>query len=184
MIKHLKTPLSDNDIKELTSGDIVYISGTLITARDEAHKRAKSTPLPEDLDLSGAVLYHTGPIVKDNVVLAAGPTTSMRMDDYEPDFLEKYDVKLIVGKGGMGEKTKQACIKHNVCHGIYPGGCGVLAANAVKKVDREIWPDLGMPEAVWVLTVEDFGPVTINIDSKGGDLMTDNIKKYREKAGI
>ncbi len=182
MVKYLKTPISEEDIRELRAGDVVYITGTMVTGRDEAHKRAVKENAQPGIDLTGLVLYHAGPIVKDNVVLAAGPTTSKRMEAYQADFLKMHGVKLIVGKGGMGEKTSEACKTLGVCHGIYPGGCAVLAAAAVKEIKDEIWPDLGMPEAMWVMEVENFGPVIINIDTVGGNLIGDNVKKFKERA--
>lgn len=184
MIKYLKTPISDDDIKSLRTGDVVYISGTMVTGRDEAHKRAVCEMEEPGIDLKGLVLYHAGPIIKDNEVIACGPTTSKRMEAYEADFIDKFGIKLIVGKGGMGEKTRAACVKNVCLHAIYPGGCAVLAADSMKKIKDEIWPDLGMPEAMWVLEVENFGPCIVNIDANGGDMVAENIKGFKERAGI
>lgn len=183
MVKYLKTPITDDVIKSLKTGDVVYISGTMVTGRDEAHKRAVCENVHPGIDLSGLVLYHAGPIVKDNEIIACGPTTSKRMEAYEADFIKKYGVKLIIGKGGMGDKTREACIENVCAHAIYPGGCAVIAADSMKQIKDEIWPDLGMPEAMWVLEVENFGPCMINIDTYGGDMVAENVKAFKERVG-
>ncbi|NOZ31175.1 MAG: fumarate hydratase, partial [Crenarchaeota archaeon] len=117
---HLKTPLTDEDVEKLRVGDIVYITGIMVTARDEAHKEIletleKGEKLP--IDLKGLVLYHCGPVARKRPdgsweIVAAGPTTSMRMESVEAEFIEKTGVKMIVGKGGMGKRTAEAMKKH------------------------------------------------------------------------
>ena len=113
-----KTPIGDSEAREPRIGDIVYVTGTVVTARDAGHRRAlellnKGIKLP--VDLKGLAVYHMGPVVKkvDDgwKVISAGPTTSARLEAYEAEFLEKTGAKLIIGKGGMGAKTAQACKK-------------------------------------------------------------------------
>ena len=152
----------------------MYLTGTVITARDAAHRRAleflkKGEKLP--VDFHGLAVYHMGPIVKkagdEWKVVSAGPTTSTRLEMYEAEFLEKTGAKLVIGKGGMGPKTAEACKKLGTAYAIYTGGAGALAAKAIREVRGVEWLDLGSPEALWILDVEDFGPLTVTIDSEG-----------------
>ncbi|MCK5631926.1 fumarate hydratase C-terminal domain-containing protein [Candidatus Bathyarchaeota archaeon] len=176
----LKTPISEADIRRLHVNDIVYITGTIVTARDQAHKRAlqlhrEQTKIP--IDLQGLAVFHCGPIVKKEgdqwTVVAAGPTTSTRMDIFEDEFIESFNVRVIIGKGGMGQRTTDAMQKNGAIYGAFTGGAAVLAAKAIKKVQRVEWLDLGMPEALWILETEDFGPLTVAIDSHGRNLFSD-----------
>ncbi len=189
-IYHLRTPLKEEDIEKLRIGDIVYLSGTVFTARDEAHAKileliGKGESLP--MDFKGLALYHCGPVVrkKDDKyeIVAAGPTTSMRMESVEADFLEKTGVKMVIGKGGMGSKTAEAMKKHKAVYATFTGGAAVLAAVAVKRVVNVYWlEELGIPEAVWVLEVEEFGPLVVTIDSTGRNYYEEKLSKAREKA--
>ena len=175
---HLTIPLCKSDVTQLNAGDIIYLTGTVFTARDEAHARIleveeKGEPLPFDLD--GAVIYHCGPLMQqiDNKwrVVAAGPTTSGRMSKMTPSLLERFNVRALIGKGGMqnvSESLKDRCV-----YLAYTGGCAALAAESIKNVSNVHWLDLGMPEAVWELDVVEFGPLVVGIDSKGCDLLSD-----------
>ncbi len=167
------TPIGDES-RKLRIGDILYVTGTVITARDAAHRRAlellnKGEKLP--IDFRGLAVYHMGPIVRkvgeEWKVFSAGPTTSTRLEAYEAEFLEKTGAKIVIGKGGMGAKTADACKRLGAAYAIYTGGAGALAAKAIKKVKGVEWLDLGSPEALWVLEVEDFGPLTVIIDPEG-----------------
>jgi len=131
---YLKTPISEESIRKLRAGDIVYVSGIMITARDAAHRRMleylkEGKPLP--VDLEGGVLYHCGPVVRKKngewEVVAAGPTTSARMELYEATVIEKFGIRIVVGKGGMGSKTAEACKKYGAVYTIFTGGAAVLA---------------------------------------------------------
>ena len=164
---HLKTPLKKEDIEKLNAGDIVYLSGEILTARDEAHARIlemgeKKEELP--FFLEGAVIYHCGPLMRKTEnggwkVVSAGPTTSGRMSKMTPPLLKAHQVRAIIGKGGM--KDVVDALKNGSVYLAYTGGL-----------------DLGMPEAVWVLRVEDFGPLIVGIDTKGKDIFAE----VREKA--
>ena len=185
---HLRTPLTESDIRKLSAGDIIYVSGILVTARDAAHKRIhqyldESRPLP--FNLNGLALYHSGPLAKKVdgrwVILAAGPTTSMRMEDLEYKVIESLGVKLIIGKGGMGEKTVKAMMKHCAAYAMFTGGAAVLAAEHIREVKDVIWMDLGMPEAVWIIEVEDFGPLIVTIDSYGNNLVERTIAEAERR---
>lgn len=184
----LKTPLSEEDVRKLRVGDIVYLTGVIYTARDAAHRRIMEylkagKPLP--FDLRNGAIYHCGPVVakKDGqwIVVAGGPTTSTRMELYEYDVIEKLGVRMVIGKGGMGKKTAEACVKYGAVYVTYTGGAAVLAAQSIKRVIDVHWLDLGIPEAVWVLEVENFGPLVVAIDSTGRNLIEEVVEKSVKK---
>ena len=184
----LKTPLSEGDVRRLRVGDIVYLSGVIYTARDAAHRRIieyvrEGKRLP--FDLSGGVVYHCGPVVqkKDGewIVLASGPTTSTRMELYEAEVIERLGVRMVIGKGGMGKRTAEACARYGAVYATFTGGAGVLAAQAIKRVIDVYWLDLGIPEAVWVLEVEDFGPLIVAIDSTGRNLIEEVVEESNRR---
>jgi len=179
-IHRLKTPISEEEIRRLAINDTLYISGTMVTARDKAHKRAlhlakEAKALP--INLEGLAVFHCGPVMRKQdgvwVAVAAGPTTSTRLEAYESAFIRHFKPRLIVGKGGMGEKTTEAMAEYGAVYGAFTGGAAVLAAKAVKKVAAVEWLDLGMPEAMWVLEVENFGPMVVAIDSHGNNAFRD-----------
>jgi fumarate hydratase subunit beta len=183
----LKTPISEEDVRKLKVNDVLYITGIMVTARDAAHKRAldffkEGKKLP--IDLQGLAVFHCGPIVKKEekkwVIVAAGPTTSTRMDIFEDDFIKNFKVRVIVGKGGMGKRTTDAMKKYGAVYGAFTGGAAILAANAIKEVKRVEWLDLGMPEALWILAVEEFGPLTVAIDTQGKNLFDEVGKRVEE----
>jgi fumarate hydratase subunit beta len=183
----LKTPISEEDVRKLNVNDVIFITGTMITARDAAHRRAlelhnEGKGLP--LDLQGLAVFHCGPIVKEEddkwIIVAAGPTTSTRMDIFEDEFIKNFKVRVVIGKGGMGKRTTDAMKKYGAVYGAFTGGAAVLAAKAVKNVRSVEWYDLGMPEAMWVMEVEDFGPLTIAIDARGNNLFENVMKKVEE----
>lgn len=184
----LKTPIDEKEVRKIKVEDILYISGTAITGRDEAHIRAleflehgKKMPL----DFKGLVLYHCGPLVKKGdgewSVVAAGPTTSMRMESLEAQFIEKFRPSVIVGKGGMGKKTAEAAKKFGAVYCDFTGGAAVLAANAIEEVLGVEWLDLGMPEALWVLKIREFGPLVVTIDSNGNNFHDDLTREIEAK---
>ncbi|MHA1637088.1 MAG: FumA C-terminus/TtdB family hydratase beta subunit, partial [Candidatus Thorarchaeota archaeon] len=175
---HLTTPISEEDTRKLKVGDIVYVTGEHVyTARDEAHERAlhmfdKGEKPP--VDFEGSVIYHVGPVAwqKDGKwkIVSAGPTTSIRMELFEDEFLRKYKARILVGKGGMGAKTLAALKEVGSVYCSYTGGCGALAAKGLKEVRAYEWQDLGMPEALWVITAEEFGPLLVTMDSHGNSM--------------
>jgi fumarate hydratase subunit beta len=172
-VHRLGTSLMDGDVKRLRVGDVAYLSGELYTMRDMAHMRAIEILRGKErlpFDLRGRVVYHCGPIVRGREVISAGPTTSMRMESMEPDLIRLSGLKGIVGKGGMGTGTLEALRKFGVVYLEYPGGVGALAARDSKGVKEVYWKDLGDPEAVWVITVEDFGPCFVTMDAHGETL--------------
>jgi len=135
--------------------------------------------------LNGMAILHAGPIVAkeegDWKMVSIGPTTSMRMEVHEKEFIKQTGVKLIIGKGGMGPETVEGCAKHKAVHAVFPGGCAVLAATGVEEIEKVEWLDLGMPEALWVSRVKNFGPLIISIDTKGNNLFEANKKTFNQK---
>ena len=176
MEHRLKTPLGKDCVCGLCAGDVVYLSGRIVTARDEAHGRilailSRGEALP--FDLSGSVVYHCGPLVKGNgtgwTVVSAGPTTSERMAGMTPDLLERSGLSGIIGKGGM--RGLVDVFRSNGCvYLAYPGGCAALAAERINRVIGVHWLDLGVAEAVWEFEVDGFGPLIVGIDSNGVDI--------------
>lgn len=170
---HLTLPVSSDLIKQLHIGDILYITGDVFTARDEAHKtmlQMEKNSLP--FDPKTMALYHCGPLMKKQKdgwqVVSAGPTTSGRMELFEDKFIEKFGVNIIIGKGGMGEKTKDALQRHSAVYTAYTGGAGALAAERIEDTPAVYWlEEFGMPEAVWIFTVKEFGPLIVAMDAYG-----------------
>jgi L(+)-tartrate dehydratase beta subunit len=186
MKKILTTPLKDEDLESLNIGDVVYLTGTLVTCRDVAHRRLIEQGRELPVDLRGGAIFHAGPIVCQNddgtyEMVSIGPTTSMRMEKFEKEFIRKTGVKLIVGKGGMGLETQEGCVENKAVHAIFPGGCAVLAATKVEKIEAAEWTDLGMPETLWVNKVSEFGPLIISIDTKGRNLIEENKQVFNQK---
>jgi L(+)-tartrate dehydratase beta subunit len=183
MKKVLTAPIKDVDLKDLKVGDIIYYTGEISTCRDIGHKRVLKDGAP--INLAGGAIFHAGPIVKEEngkfEIISIGPTTSMRMESVEAEFLEKTGVKLLVGKGGMGQKTADACKKLKAVHTVFPGGCAVVAAALVKEVTSANFLDLGMAEAFFTLKVEAFGPLVVAIDVEGNNLFEMNRKLFEQK---
>lgn len=185
MIK-LTMPISDVEIRKLKVGDTVLLSGVMLTGRDAVHKWMidtfieKKVPVSASDDeiyqsikpqLDGGVIYHCGPVVSgldtgDYKFVAAGPTTSIREEPYQGRVMEHFNIKGVIGKGGMGAKTLAACesVPGVYFHAI--GGAATLIAQSVKKVLGVHKMEFGVPEAIWVLNVVDF-PVVVTMDSHG-----------------
>jgi len=183
--KILTTPISNEDLESLTAGDIVYLTGQMVTCRDMGHRRLIELGIPLPVDLQGGAILHAGPIVRRTgdgwEMVSIGPTTSMRMEGYEREFIRQTGVKLVIGKGGMGPQTLEGCRESKAVHAIFPGGCAVLAATQVEEIERVEWLDLGMPEALWVSRVKEFGPLIITIDTKGSNLIDANKATFNER---
>ncbi|HNO92561.1 MAG TPA: FumA C-terminus/TtdB family hydratase beta subunit [Anaerolineales bacterium] len=186
-MKSITTPISDEAIRDLKVGDSVALSGMMVTGRDAAHKWMMETfikktraPQGDDLQvyeelkklLHGSVIYRCGPVVsgldtKEYKFLAAGPTTSIREEPYQADVMKHFNVKGVIGKGGMGAKTLKGCQE---TPGVYLhaiGGAASFLAQTVVKVHGVFKMEFGVPEAMWVIEVKDF-PVVVTMDSHGG----------------
>ena len=178
MKRDVKLPIDEATARALRVGDIVYLTGRLFTARDEAHhlmlerhRRGEAIPF----DAAAMALFHCGPVVRQTdgrwEVIAAGPTTSVRMELFEDRFLEAFRTRIVIGKGGMGDRTQAALEKGGAVYAHYTGGAGALAAQRITAVPAVHWLDeLGMPEAAWIFEVERFGPLLVAMDSAGGNL--------------
>ena len=188
----LKIPIPLAEIKKLRTGDVIYVSGTIVTARDEAHKKAlelheEGKKLP--VDFKGIGVFHCGPIMRKTAsgweTVAAGPTTSDRMEIFEDQFIEAFRPAVIIGKGGMGERTSKACQKHGCVYTAFTGGAALLASRGIKAVKDVYWlEELGMPECLWVYEVDNFGPLIVTIDTHGGNLtakVAETVRARRDK---
>lgn len=187
MMKQITTPVSDEAIRDLKVGDTVAISGMMVTGRDAAHKWMIDTfikktrpPQGDDLQvyeelkklLNGSIIYHCGPVVtgldtKNYKFIAAGPTTSIREEPYQADVMKHFNVKGVIGKGGMGAKTLKGCQETPSVYFHAIGGAASFLAQTVTKVHGVFKMDFGVPEAMWVIEVKEF-PVVVTMDSHGG----------------
>ena len=183
--KILTTPISAEDIKDLKVGDIVYLTGRMVTCRDVAHRRVIEEGLELPVDVKDKAILHAGPIIAEKdgkyEMISVGPTTSMRMEKFEEEFIDKTGVRIIIGKGGMGEGTARGCKKNKALHLVIPAGNAVWAATRVKEIVDAQWKDLGMPETLWVCDVEEFGPLIVSIDSEGNNIFEQNKVIYNER---
>ena len=171
MERKLNVPIKDENLDELKAGDVVYLTGNILTARDQAHKRLLERGAP--LNIEGAVLFHAGPIITQEdgkyKMVAIGPTTSMRMNPYQSDVLDM-GPKIVIGKGGMDDNVREALIRNKSLYVVATGGCAALYVDAVEEIVSVNCLDLGMPEAMWNLKVKDFGPLIVAMDSEGNSL--------------
>jgi len=175
----LRLPLDETRVRNLEVGAGVELTGRMITGRDAAHKwlleeyREEVAPF-----LEGTVIYHCGPVVRQlddgsYEFVASGPTTSIREEPYQADVIERYGLRGVIGKGGMGLKTLAGLEKSGALYLHAVGGAAQVLAEAVKKVERVFMlEEFGVPEALWVIEVEKF-PVMVTMDARGGSLHTE-----------
>lgn len=171
----IDVPLTEEAARRLAVGDEVEIFGTIVTARDAAHKlMVEKRPDFVRPVLQGGAIYHCGPVMakKDGrwIAVAAGPTTSIREEPYEAAVMEEYGVRAVIGKGGMGQKTLAACEKVGAVYLHAVGGAAVSIAETIKEItDVYMLEELGVPEAFWVMRVEGLRAV-VTMDSRGRSL--------------
>ena len=173
---HLTLPCSISDIKEIYAGDIVYLSGLIVTGRDQVHKRileyvsSKRALPPEFNKIKGSAIYHMGPIVAKDAdsyrIISGGPTTSSRMNPFQSDVNRILDLRFVIGKGGMSGVDWNGT---NCLYLQFPGGAGAIASKLIKNVSCVVWDELG-PESAWFLEIEEFGPLVVAIDLHGKNL--------------
>lgn len=180
MKKYVRAPLNIQDVKKLSAGDYVYITGTIYTARDAAHKRMdealkNSEALP--LDLENNIIYYLGPSParEGRPIGSAGPTTASRMDKYTPALLD-LGLRGMIGKGKRSDDVKEAIVRNNAVYFAAVGGAGALLAQSIKSSEVIAYDDLGT-EAIRKLEVENF-PVIVVIDAEGNDLYQTAIKDF------
>jgi fumarate hydratase subunit beta len=189
MTKKLTIPISNDAILDLKVGDSVLLSGVMITGRDAVHKWLSDTfikqtrqPSGDDVEvyqairpiLNGGLIYHCGPVVggldtKQYRFVAAGPTTSIREEPYQGDVMQHFNMKGVIGKGGMAAKTLKACQEVPAVYFHAIGGAASLIAESVQKVLGVYKLDFGVPEAIWVIEVKDF-PAVVTMDAHGASL--------------
>lgn len=182
----LTTPITEQDLEGLHIGDIIYLNGDMTTCRDVAHRRLVEGGRELPVDVRNAAIFHAGPIVRpledDRFeMVSIGPTTSMRMEKFEKEFVEKTGVRVIIGKGGMGPGTEYACKHHKAIHCVFPAGNAVVAATEVEEILEAQWRDLGMPETLWHCRVKEFGPLIVSIDTEGRNLFEENKVIFNER---
>lgn len=180
MDRYIKAPISDEDAASVRAGDYVYITGTIYTARDAAHKRmadslAAGGRLP--FDMKNNIIYYMGPSParQGMPIGSAGPTTASRMDKYAPDLLDR-GLKGMIGKGKRSQAVKDAIVRNKAVYFAAVGGAGALLSKCIKKSTVIAYDDLGT-EAVRELEVENF-PVIVVIDSEGNNLYETAAKEY------
>lgn len=168
----LTTPLTEAQVRDLKVGDTVELTGRLYTGRDAVHHRLHHGDQPP-VDLNGAVIYHCGPVmvqVGDKYECrGAGPTTSSREEPYQWEVMRDHHIRAVIGKGGMGPKTLEGCVKYGCVYLHAIGGAAQVCAERITRVDGVDWLDLGSPEAIWHLWVEKF-PCIVTMDSHGNSL--------------
>ncbi len=197
-MRKLTIPIPDEEIRALHVGDTVYLNGIIITGRDAAHKfmienyirrpvESDQKELYEDLKrlLDGGVIYHCGPVVKRHEdgtwsFVAAGPTTSIREEVYQPEVIAHFNLKGVIGKGGMGPNTLKACHEQPAVYFHAIGGAATLIAESVKEVVTVYKMEFGVPEAMWVIRVEDF-PAVVTMDSHGQSIHNQVEARSKEK---
>ena len=184
--KILTTPISAEDLEDIHVGDVIYLTGELTTCRDVAHRRVIEEKRPLPVDVRNGAILHAGPIIRkhgedDYEMVTVGPTTSMRMEKFEEAFIRETGVRLIIGKGGMGDGTMRGCREHKALHCVFPAGCAVVAADCVEKITQANWMDLGMPETLWTSKVKEFGPLIVSIDTHGRNLFEENKVIFNER---
>ena len=176
----LTLPVDNATIEQLHVGDIIYLNGLVCTARDMGHLLMrelveKNEPLPEKIE--GGAIFHAGPVMKKDengnwYLSVIGPTTSIRMEPHA-DFVGQQGVKIIIGKGGMGEDTKAALQKYKQVYVQACPGCAVVLAAGIKSVKDVHWLEQGMPEAMWAMEADRFGPFLVTMDSHGASRYDD-----------
>ena len=186
--KVLVTPVSAEDLKDIKIGDIVWLDGDLMTCRDVAHRRLVEYGRELPYDIRNKAIFHAGPIVRkiegtenDYEMVSVGPTTSMRMEKFEYEFVQKSGVRVIIGKGGMKENTERACKDFGAIHCVFPAGNAVVAATEVEEIVRAEWRDLGMPETLWNCRVKEFGPLIVSIDPEGNNFFEQQKVEYNKR---
>lgn len=179
----IKTPLTDQDLASLKSGDQIYLSGTIYTGRDAAHKRLVAL-IKENKDLpfnfNGTAIYYVGPSPKkpNQVIGSAGPTSSYRMDAYSPLLME-HGLKVMIGKGPRSEEFKKELVKYKGVYLSAVGGAAVLISKSIKKCTLIAYEELGA-EAIYELEVEDM-PLIVTYDIYGNDLFAEGIAKHQKR---
>jgi tartrate/fumarate subfamily iron-sulfur-dependent hydro-lyase beta chain len=201
VIRQIELPASAAEVASWRVGDVLSLSGVILTARDLAHRRILEAGLPEarlreagerGLDLpfdpTGLPIFHCGPLARrDGVrwtITGLGPTTSARMESTTPAIMARFATPFLIGKGGMGPATRAALVERGAAYLAAVGGTGALGARAVVEVVSVAWlEELGMPDAVWVLRLSEYGPLVVTMDSRGRDLHEEIVRAAERTLG-
>ncbi|MBD3262407.1 MAG: fumarate hydrolyase [Candidatus Altiarchaeales archaeon] len=166
----INTPLTRESVMKLRCGDVIKLTGQVVTARDRAHRYLVGEKRRLPFNLEGGAIYHCGPLVEGNRIVAAGPTTSMRLEAYQAQVLRDYGVSAVIGKGGMGEETLRALKSFGCVYLAAVGGAATFLAESIRNVYGVFMrEEFGEAEAFWLLEVEDF-PAIVAMDAHGCDL--------------
>ena len=169
----LNTPVSEQDMRQLRVGDSVTLNGVVFGIRDATQRRIFDEGIAPPVDLRGAICLHTAPNVKKEgahyLPVCIGTTTSTRMERFTPGLIEQYGVRGIIGKGGLGEGSATAMRQFGACYLAIVGGAAALQTIQIEAIEAVYWEDL-MPECIWQLRTRELGPLTVAIDSHGGNL--------------
>ena len=172
----IRSPLSEKDVRKLKLGETVSLTGKIITGRDKMHLRAMGPDDKAAKNIINATVFHCGPIIsEDHEVIAAGPTTSARMNFVTPEFIRKFKVKAIIGKGGMSQEVCDAMKEVGCVYLAATGGAAVSLAEGLVVTGVE-WEDLGMAEAMWLMNANNLGPLIVAMDSNGNSLY-ENVRR-------
>ena len=167
----INVPGDNRRVADVRVGDVLYVTGDIAIARDQAHKKLLQTFVP---DLVGLPIFHCGPIARqlgdEWTIVAGGPTTSTRMDALTAPILEKYKTKIIIGKGGLGEAGKKGLATFGAVYSEFTGGASALAVSKIVRVKKRLLEELGPTELVWIWEVKEFGPLLVTQDHQGNDL--------------
>ncbi len=172
----MQSPIDETTVRSLRVGDLVLVSGLILTGRDRVHKFLfEERPPAEDIPfpLEGAIIYHCGPLIEardgDYKFIVGGPTTSMRMEPYEWFLIEHYGIRAVIGKGGLGQKSLEAMQRYAAVYLHTISGAGALLAERTISVEGVWKREFGIPEAMWALRVQDL-PAVVTMDSHGRSL--------------
>ena len=181
----LRSPMDERTVRSLRSGDIVYITGTIVTGRDKVHIRALSSK--EVPALNGSTIFHCGPIMAKEGdgwrAIAAGPTTSARMNSVGAEMIKRFGIRAVIGKGGMSDDVLNEMKETGCVYLAAIGGAAVSLADCICDVKGVEWSDLGMAEAMWILRAERFGPLVVAMDANGNSIYRDVSSKVNERIG-
>src|SRR5690349_23648549 len=180
------TPLNETDVKKLRLGDSVLLDGVIFGVRDANLIRVFDKGVPPPVDWQGAALLHTAPNVRKvgpgkYEPLSVGTTTSIRMDGFTEGLLRDYGVRAILGKGGLSARSAELMQQYGACYLSVTGGAAAMETLQIEEIEKVYWEDL-MPECIWQIRFKGLGPLTVSIDTQGGNLQLDVQNQAQQKA--
>src|ERR1043165_8278199 len=183
---HFKTPLTESDVRQLRVGDSVTLDGISFGIRDANMIRVFDERVTPPVDWRGAALLHTAPNVRKvgpgkYEPISVGTTTSMRMDRFTEGLLRDFGVRAILGKGGLSAKSAVAMQKYGACYLSVTGGAAATETLQIEEIEKTYWEDL-MPECIWQIRFKGLGPMTVGIDTHGGNLQHEIQAQAQQKA--